>query len=156
MNGKPENSANMVSLSEIDTVLLQTARADVYSPDGSKHRNLRILFDSGSQQSYISPKARKVLQLKTVKERTVSIKSFGNKKTENTLDEVKFAVKSLNGNDFININALVSEICHPIENQAIEVAVKNYPHLRDLNLADSNPGNLSMDIDILIGCQDYW
>ena len=127
---------------------MQTARADVYSPNLIKHAKLRLLFDSGSQQSYISPKARKLLELETLKERAVSIKSFGNKKTENILEEVKFTVKSINGNEFIGVNALVLDICHPLENQAIEVAIKTYPHLQDLNLADSNPGNLPMDIDI--------
>ena len=31
-----------------------------------------------------------------------------------------------------------------------------HPQLQNLVLADSNPKNLPLDIDILIGCQDYW
>jgi len=47
--------------------------------------------------TYISPETRNILKLKTEKKRSVSIKSFGNAKTENTLDEVKFAVHAKNG-----------------------------------------------------------
>ena len=115
---------------------------------------MRILFDNGSQQTYISPEARNALKLKTMNKKTVSIKSFGKGKSENVLDEVLFSVTSKSG-EKIYVEALVSAISLPIDNQAIEIAVKNYPHLRNLDLADSNPSNEPLKIDILVGCQDY-
>lgn len=67
----------------------------------------------------------------------MSIKSFGNTKTENTLDEVKFAVHAKNG-EKIYVDALVTDICLSVDNQAIKIAVGKYQHLKDLPLADSN------------------
>ena len=59
-------------------ILLQTALAHICAPDTTevKHHT-RILFDSGSQRSYISAKARNTLQLKTVRTEKVIIKTFG-------------------------------------------------------------------------------
>ena len=42
------------------------------------------------------------------------------------------------------------------EHQQIDLAKQTYPHLQSLNLADSNPNNLPLDIDILIGANHYW
>ena len=100
-----------------------------------------------------SHETRKLLNLKTQEKRTVSIKSFGNAKSENILDVVEFTVHAKHG-ETINVEALVSDICLPIENQAIETTVEQYPHLQNLTLADSNVMNSSLKIDVLIGCRD--
>ena len=86
----------------------------------------------------------------------MSLKTVGNMKDKKVFDRVNFAVKSRDGNLNIYVNAFVSDICYPIEEQVINIAQENYSHLRNLKLADSNPENLPMDIDILIGAQDYW
>ena len=56
----------------------------------------------------------------------------------------------------IYLNAFVSDICHPLEKQNIDLAQEQFKHLKDLDLADRNPEGLPMNIDILIGCQNYW
>ena len=61
-----------------------------------------------------SHETRKLLNLKTQEKRTVSIKSFGNAKSENILDVVEFTVHEKHG-EKINVEALVSGICLPIE-----------------------------------------
>ena len=152
---KSESASANVSLSKVNAVLLQTAKAEISSMDGNRSAEVRILFDGGSQQTYICPKTRNLLKLKTEKKRTVNIKSFGNAKSENTLDQVNFAVHVKNG-ERLNVEALVSDICYPIENQAIEVAVEQYPPLQNLPLADSNISNSPLEINVLIGSKDYW
>ena len=42
-------------------MLLQTAVANVYVSDKSESRTFRLLFDSGAQLSYVSPKAKAFL-----------------------------------------------------------------------------------------------
>ena len=88
--------------------------------------------------------------------REIAIKTFGNVISKKTVDIVEFAAKSKDQNMNIYVKALVSDICHPIEEQRIDLAQEKYSHLRKLNLADSNPNNLPMDIDILIGADYYW
>jgi hypothetical protein len=58
-------------------ILLQTARADILPTDDSVQVQTRILFDSGSQRSYISDKVRSTLKLKAIRVEKVVIKTFG-------------------------------------------------------------------------------
>jgi hypothetical protein len=54
------------------------AIADICPADTTEVKNCtRILFDSGSQRSYISEKVRTRLQLKTIRREKVIIKTFG-------------------------------------------------------------------------------
>ena len=150
------HSESEVDLCKVNTVLLQTARAQVSSVDEKKSENLRILFDCASQLSYITPAARKLLNLKTITKKTVNIKSFGERKDKKEVDVVKFAVKSKDGGMNIYVNALVSDTCLPIDSKKIRFAKSRYKHLKNLDLADENPSNLPLNIDILIGSDFYW
>ena len=47
-------------------------------------------------------------------------------------------------------------ICYPIEHQMIDLVKSEYRYLRNLQFADENPGNLPLEVDILIGCASYW
>ena len=85
-------------------MLLQTARAQVTSTDEKAVKCLRHLFDSGSQMPYINRKVRDELQLPTLGNRELVIKTFGNAKDTKNLDIVKFTVKSQNKN--------LSILCH--------------------------------------------
>ena len=138
-----------------NNILLQTARAHVLSTDGNKNANLRILFDSGSQLSYISPRARKFLELKSVKKAKLNIKVFGGESSTKGVDQVQFLIKSKSGESVL-VNAFENEICKPLVNQTIDFAAKKFSHLRNLTLADWNSGNNSLNVDILIGVDFYW
>ena len=70
---------------------------------------MRILFDSGSQISYISPSAAKTLKLQPFDSKEICIKSFGEHSTTKRLDVLKFDVKSKSGN--IPVTVLCNEIC---------------------------------------------
>ena len=55
------------------------------------------------------------------------------------------------------VNAFsVPDICSPLSNQAVNVAVDKYPHLRDLELADSTTETNDVEIDVLIVAGYYW
>ena len=105
---------------------------------------------------YISPQATKNLNLKSLGKKDIVVKIFSNIKALKNLDMVQFAVKSKNENLNIYINAFVSDICYPVDYQQIDLAKQTYSHLQSLDLADSNPDNLPLDIDILIGANHYW
>jgi hypothetical protein len=59
-------------------VLLQTAHATAVSVDGSKSVAVKILFDSGSQRSYITDSLRSKLDLKP--EKSLLLNTFGDSK----------------------------------------------------------------------------
>ena len=50
----------------------------------------------------------------------------------------------------------VPTICFPISNQSIKVALEEYPHLSNLNLADSSTLTGDSDVDISIRADYYW
>ena len=62
----------------------------------------------------------------------------------------------LNGveKDFVIEALVVPQICSPITNQMVTRVSQNYPHLKNLKLADSFDEQL-MNIDILIGTDFY-
>ena len=76
-------------------ILLQTARANVLPLDEGEEVSTRILYDSGSQRSYISEKLRSRLKLKTIRTEKVVIETFGQSEESEVqkLDIVQFKVK---------------------------------------------------------------
>ena len=61
-------------------VLLQTAKAVAVNPNNGKKCEIRILFDSGIQRSYVSEEVKDKLQLKAEKKGTLNLNTFGNSK----------------------------------------------------------------------------
>ncbi len=57
------------------TVLLQTARA--VARDGKKSIPVRVLFDTGSQRTYITNSVQKRLNLKPTSKETLNLNTFG-------------------------------------------------------------------------------
>ena len=144
-----------------NSVLLQSARADVSAP-GTEGRteNIRIIFYSGSQKTYINERLQKSLNLKVVGKDCLLIKTFGDETPlTKECEIVQIAVKSLDGME-IYVNAyVVPNICSPITNQVMSIAVENYDYLRDLRLADYSPGdelNADSPVDLLVGADHFW
>ncbi len=75
--GKTTTSTNCAKTKE--KVLLQTATATAVNEDGSKSTNMRILFDTGSQRSYITDNLKSRLGLKTTRIETIHLNTFGEK-----------------------------------------------------------------------------
>ena len=143
------------------SVLLQTARVLVANPENPEHKiHARLIFNTGSQRSYVSTNLRDKLQCPTVKTETLLIKTFG--KTRGNLelhDLVKLSVQGLMSEEITELHAYaVPTVCAPLENQAVGFAIANYPHLRDLPMADycANTKPSELSVDILIGADHYW
>ena len=74
-NESPNSIVAFVNQSK--SILLQTARADVFNTETKSSVKTRILFDTGSQQCYVNEKVRKYLNLKTIRTEKTLIKTFG-------------------------------------------------------------------------------
>ena len=135
------------------SILLQTATAIATSEDGSKSIPVRILFDNGSQRSYVTDHIKARLGLTATSTETLHLNTFG----ENAYRKQKCQVFTLplrsSKDEFVEISALnFPVICSPLPKR---IDVTKYPHLTDLDLADS-PANEHDSIDILIGSDYYW
>ena len=51
---------------------------------------------------------------------------------------------------------VVPIICDPLQNQSISEAIHTYAHLRGLELADYGTGEDNVEVDILVGSDQYW
>nr|XP_047129387.1 uncharacterized protein LOC124809364 [Hydra vulgaris] len=153
---EPNNKLTSVATTEAlksKNVLLQTAMVTVKNKD--KTLRCRLLFDSCSQLSYISPSLRKKLFLPTLGRKQLNIKTFGNQSQTQNLEMVKLSILTLK-NSLIPITCFVKPICAPLSGQYIEEAVDSFEHLKGINLADSNVDCKSLEVDVLIGADYYW
>ena len=133
---------------------LQTAVANVYVSDKSESRPFRLLFDSGAQLSYLSPKVKALLNPEITAKKDVVLKTFGENTSNKILDVVELVFASKTAGGDIKLQALVTDICHLLKNQNTKFTKKNFSHIRNLTLADENSLK-SSDVDILIG-SDYY
>ena len=120
---------------------------------------VRILFDSGSQWSYITKRARNKLSLSTMRTEKLLIKTFGCENEQlKECDAVQFYVKGLGvDSSTVQMTAhVVPLICSSLKDQAVQLAQESYKHLVDLELADCPTMGCSSEVDILIGNDIYW
>ena len=136
-------------------VLLQTAKTYVHKiEDPCAIVEVRVLFDSGSQRSYVTNRVKTYLSLNTEHIETMLIKTFGSDK-ENKQERgvVQLGMDLKNGTTFEMSLFTVPFICEPLSTQSIICAIEKYSHLE---LADPPSGDEELNIDILIGSEYYW
>ena len=137
--------------------LLQTARATVYSPlNDDVSCQARILFDLGSQKSYVSKALKNQLGLIPIRTDKILLKTFGsNEPILKTCEVVQISIQCQDELKIFIQAYVVDTVCSPISNQFIEVACSNYPHLQSLPLADCNSDHGDLNVQILIGGDFY-
>ncbi|PFX29435.1 Exonuclease [Stylophora pistillata] len=121
--------------------------------DRSKSIPVRILFDNGSQRSYVTDHIKAKLGLTATSNETLHLNTFG----ENAYRKQKCQVVTLplrsNKDEYVEISVLnFPVICSPLPKR---IDVSKYPHLIDLDLADRSAFDLD-SIEILIGSDYYW
>ena len=134
------------------TVLLQTASASARNEDSTKSTRVKILFDNGSQRSYVTDNLKSRLGLKSTIKEMLHLNTFG----EKTFRKQKWDVLTLflqDANEETSRVCVLSfpTICSPLPSR---VDANNYPHLHGLKLADYSDSEDS--IDVLIGSDYYW
>ena len=80
-------------------LLLQTVKVKVKNCENSYVNLARVLFDSCSHLSYITPQLRNRLKLKTIGTRKISIQALGNNCSENILEKVNLGILALEGSE---------------------------------------------------------
>ena len=139
-------------------VLLQTANALSYKPGNSAVRvKARLILDSGSQRTYVSARLREHLNLPAESSQRISIKTFGStKENRQCVDVVRLCVATGQGEGVELFAFVVPIICDPLQSQSIAEATHTYAHLKGLELADYGTGEDNVEVDILVGSDQYW
>ena len=108
-----------------NNILLQTAKGKVSSVGINKYCDVRILFDSGSQRSYLTDDLRKRLNLRTIRSENLVVQTFGNTQSEmKKVDIVQLKVRGKNSTHDVYIEAIcVPVICSPLRNQRFSTSI---------------------------------
>ena len=129
-------------------ILMHSARTTAIG-QGFQCSQAHILFDTGSQRTFITENMRNRLNLKTIRKELLDVTTFGDIKTTRR----NYDVVSLNldtGKESLSLTALVTPtICPPLKIKAFKIP----PELEGLKLADTPIGN--SEVDILIGNDQY-
>ena len=153
-----ENRFHNTSPLSSSSILMQTAKAHIFDVNSSNFCLSRILFDTGSQRSYVSVNVQKKLRLKVIRQERLVIKTFGddfNSEVRN-LDVVQVKVKHKESDDYTFIEALcVPKICSPLKTQFIS-EVSNCIEFNGLDFADSNINHQDLPVGVLIGIDSYF
>ena len=138
--------------------LLQTAVANVQSTH--KKGKFRILFDSGSDRSYITTRTANLLNAPVLGQEFLSFKTFGKSGVSQSgwYNIVKVSISpSFQSNIKIPVDLLAKEtICSDLTPYTLSKSVTQWPQLMHLNFADSLDHEQPLTIDILIGSDLYW
>lgn len=132
------------------TVLLQTASC--MAVNSSNSIPVRVLFDNGSQRSYVSSSVSSRLNLKPVNSENLRINTFGDgnyRKQKCAVIKLCLQTRSHEELELLALNYPV--ICSPLPSK---INVADYVHLEGLDFADNFDSTES--IDVLIGSDYYW
>ena len=89
-----EKKIKNLSSSSKEMILLQTAEVYVVNGRNNKQIKLKVLFDSGSEKSFLSKRAYTCLQLSTICTENLKINTSGNENSQNSLSKkVRFQLK---------------------------------------------------------------
>ena len=134
------------------TVLLQTASVIARNEDSTKSTRVKILFDNGSQRSYVTDNLKSRLGLKSTIKEMLHLNTFGEKTfRKQKWDVLTFFLQDANEETSRVCVLSFPTICSPLPSR---VDANNYPHLHGLKLADYSDSEDS--IDVLIGSDYYW
>jgi hypothetical protein len=157
----PISSTNVHTSSEVallasgESVLLATATVEVSSISGSHKITARLLFDSGSQRSYITETLAKKLNLQSTSTVSLLLSTFGATKPKPINSVIVPLRIKLNDGIYFTLNANVTPfITSGIHRELIDKS--SIASLNRLVLADSLPTQADVIYtDLLIG-SDYY
>lgn len=131
-----------VWVNSTNTVLLQTAKADVYNLARPQSvTKISILLDVGSQRWYITKQVQKALALPILKQQKMLIKTFGSEQVQVLVcDVVNIGLKTIDGNAIELTLLSVPLICEPLSHQSTSTFKSSHEHLALLNIADIDDG----------------
>ena len=134
---------------------MQSALADVCDIHEKRTDNTCILFDGGSQRTYLTDELRDRLGLKCIRKEKLILKRFAsNEGLWRCLDVVQVCLK---GKDGINVymEALcVPHICSPLKVPVVSWTKSQYKYLHNLELA--TPPTDVNKVEVLVGLDYYF
>ena len=134
--------------------LLKTAIAPVVG-EGIRIQG-NILFDEGSQRSFITEETATKLRLTPVGTENIAIAPFGAEYSSPQPIAVGQVSVETEAGDRIPISVLIVPFIAAPLKMSVRASIESFPHLRGLRLAHPITSEHSFHISILIGADYYW
>ena len=146
---KADNTTVTATTKHDEKVLLQTATAYVYGRNKEERVEVKLLYDNGSQRTYLTEELKKRLSLEAEGSEQLNLNTFGSEQGQRLIcNRVKLNIAVENGKD-VEVSALTHPtICSPLGSR---VDLRFYR----LQLADRSIDS-KVRIDILIGADFYY
>ena len=140
------------------SILLQTASVSVFNPNAPQTSlRVRVILDSGSQWSYVTSQVKDQLNLESDGEQRMSIMTFGSSEGKSrNCERVKVGLNLKNGTTKQFSMFVVPLIFQPLTCQPVDLCKERFEHLAGLELADSSDGSSHMEVNMLVGSDQYW
>ena len=124
--------------------------------NGSIQAEAHILFDEGSQRSFLTEKLANLLEVVPHSSEHISLTSFGLiQSLLRRLDSVIINLKTSTGHLMPILVLVVPNITAPLNN-IIRTTLSNVPYLKGLSLAHPVSSAENFEISLLIGADFYW
>ena len=151
-HSKPRLSQNLLSQT---CSVLQTAKVRVFGETGLS-REATVLFDTGSDRSYVSSNFVGRIKPKWVSSEPISYSAFGGGKSNkgklcNVYDMTLMDCKDV-GHSLLAVE--VPTICTPLIRPSVPCELLSA--FTSVQLADDYKNNRHMTVDILVGLDAYW
>ena len=105
----------------------------------------------------MTTRLREKLSLRRMRSECMIIKTFGSDKEDKKMcDVVELGILTRSGTPQRLSVAVVPHICDHVHTQPISAAKEVYEHISGLDLADSGEATSKLEIDVLIGSDQYW
>ncbi|CAB3979510.1 Hypothetical predicted protein [Paramuricea clavata] len=112
---------------------------------------------TGSQHSFITIRMKNQLNLDAEGTQNLMIKTFRGQAELQTCEFLHFNIETESTYPDLSLTAfVVTKICQPLRHQTTQVAEEIFHHLESLNLADLSTGEEELEVDILVGSDQYW
>ena len=136
-------------------IVLQTAQGLVKG--NSKPVKVRVLFDSGSQRSFITSRTVQSAGLVAKRKEWLEISTFGQEGKDRGLKEVfELEIESLDRKRCVKMEAYAVQSISSIKNEHIERRKAEFSHLKGLWFSDVCKSKEQLEVDILIGSDYLW
>ena len=117
---------------------------------------MRVLFDSGSQKSFITAKVVERLGLQAVRRERLGIKAFGRSEAEIEMrDVIQLSSGPLHGKKRVRIEVFVVQDIADIPNIHVEHIKKDYSHLTNIFFSDVSRCE-TLEVGCLVGSDYIW
>ncbi len=153
----PSGCANIAScvnnVGQGSSAALQLARGVV---NGDAEKSVRVLFDSGSQKSFVTVRVVEKCGLRVVRSEKLGIRTFGSEEADvKEREVVQFDLMNVDGGERVKIEAYVVNKISDVSNFHVELVKKDFPHLRHIYFSDVSKEDI-LQVDVLIGSNFLW